>query len=705
MSNGYKRWMIDLRMQHGVGAYILLLLVVSELITLPTVAGFDLLIKGRFVLDDLLIGALTSPIVTIMIIAIVNPFVEHILNLRQRLAVSQRITGIGSWEWSATCKLAEFSEETRLIFSLDKECDELTCILDKVTDSDKDRVTAYLDAARMGQKPEHVEFCIEHESKGRRMLRMDSTPLTDATSGAPDIIGTVSDISERAEAQAAARNFMAAVEQSPDPLALIDAEGTIEFMNPSSCRISGYAAHEMVGKKAWFMRPGVCDKAPYAGILKQIRLGQSWHGPLQDRKRNGAFYPVYAFISPIRDEQGLITHYVCGQQDMSEKESLEQQLGQAQKMEALGTLVGGIAHDFNNMLGGITSNLFLARSLAGNNEAIIEKLHRADTLCFRSADMIKQLLAFARKDQVVMKDISLNAFIKEAMKLHASTIPENIRVELNTCSEQVVVCADAVQLQQILLNLLNNACHALSGCSDPRVIVRTRVIEAGHRILEQHPDAESKDYLCLSVSDNGAGIQDRHLHRIFEPFYTTKEIGEGSGLGLSMVYGAAQRHGGFVTVDSKVDEGSCFNLFLPLSEKTSGEQIMQAGIEDVRRGQGEMILLVDDDKNFLDAHKNVLEMLGYRCLTACNGFEAVKIFANQPTGIQLVLTDVVMPDMGGIEAAGMMRNIRHDIPILFATGYELNGGHESLIDGDETVLTKPFSIAELSRALRSQLES
>jgi len=238
--------------------------------------------------------------------------------------------------------------------------------------------------------------------------------------------------------------------------------------NTATSDISGYAAGELLGKTAFFLRPEVRRNAPYAGIVRQITL------------------------------------YVCGQQDLHEKESLEMQLDQAQKMEALGTQVGGIAHDFNNMLGGITSSLFLARNMAGDNHALLEKLKRADALCFRSADMIKQLLAFARKDHVAMKVLALNSFIKEAMKLHASAIPESIRIELRACSEQAVVCADATRMQQMLLNLLNNACHAVRQTDKPRINISTLVLEPDGILLSTHPEAVAGLHIGLSVADNGA---------------------------------------------------------------------------------------------------------------------------------------------------------------------------------------------------------
>jgi len=705
--------LINLRMQQGIGAYLLFILTISLSTTLSLVAVFDMLLIGHIDQTDMYIGALTAPLVTGIVILIINPYVEYTIRMQQRIEVSQRITGIGTWEWRRDGNTVDHSGELKRIFSLAIDCQCFDCLLDRVIEADRERVSTYINAACSGEEPGDIEFSIQHQKTGQRTLHMDSAPLHDAHGGLLGSIGTVSDISNLAEAQAAklqaetaAKQFITAIEQSPDAVMLLDAEGAVAYINKATTRISGYRLEELLGKQAYFLRPEMARSAPYAGIIRQIIKGESWHGRLEDRRKDGTRYPAYCFISPITNDDGRITHYVCGQQDLSEKESLEKQLDQAQKMEALGTLVGGIAHDFNNMLGGITSNLFLARNLAGDNSALLEKLKRADALCFRSADMIKQMLAFARKDQVAMKYLSLNPFIKETMKLHASAIPENIRVDLQTCTEEAVVCADLTQMQQILLNLLNNASQALRNSDKPRITIRTRVLEPAAELLAVHPEAEAGPHVCLSVSDNGTGIEKQHLHRIFEPFFTTKEVGEGSGLGLSMVYGAVKRHKGFIEASSIPHEETTIRVFFPVSQNMSNQpDHLQPDAADIKRGKGETILLVDDEASFVDAHRQALMMLGYKALTACNGLEAVRIFAEDPNGIDIILTDVVMPEMGGVEAATLMRSIRPDVHILFASGYELGADRNPVLDGRETVLTKPFTIAELSHALRERLDA
>jgi len=705
-------WIIDLRLKLGVWNYQLLLTLISLTIALPTVAAFDWLFKGDIFAVDIAIAACSAPIITVAIVAIVNPFVEYIHQLKERVIISQRICKIGSWEWNAASDSVDYSDEALRIFGLhQKDSSGFSSLLGLATNEDAERLSTYLAAVRDGQSPAAIEFCIMHPQRGKRMLRMDSAPLTGTDKKHRGVLGTVQDINERAEAQSAryaaelaARNFLAAIEQSPDGMLLLDAKGVIKYVNPATTLISGYPSEKLLGQIAYFMRPEIRRTPPFAAILRQVGKGQSWHGRITDRRRDGSQYPAYGFISTITDERGNVTHYVCTQQDLSEKENLERQFEQAQKMEALGTLVGGIAHDFNNMLGSITSNLFLASTLAEGHPEIIEKLKRADALCFRSAEMIRQLLAFARKDRVKMRDIDLNAFIREVMKLHASTIHENIQLEVSLCPEPAMVHADAVQLQQVLLNLLNNACHALQGRTQPRIKIRTEIVPSGSPILENHPESGDMDYLSLKVSDNGEGIEPRHLNRIFEPFFTTKGVGEGSGLGLAMVYGAVKRHQGIILVNSAEHAGTTFNILLPCvkTRPLSGHQL-QAGIDNIMRGNGETVLLVDDEASFVEAHQGVLEMLGYHCLTARNGREAVDIFAENPNRIDVVLCDIVMPEMGGIEAAGHMRHIRADIPIIFATGYEANDGSLPELASDEIIIPKPFSIIELSHTLRALL--
>ncbi|MDQ6958353.1 MAG: ATP-binding protein [Mariprofundaceae bacterium] len=383
----------------------------------------------------------------------------------------------------------------------------------------------------------------------------------------------------------------------------------------------------------------------------------------------------------------------------------EHNFRQAQKMEAIGTLVGGIAHDFNNMLAGVMAHLYmLDRKLTGEPDAK-ERLGKINQLLTHAADMIKQLMTFARKDSVEFKSFDFSPFLKEAYKLSGISIPEHIHVSCDFPSHPVYIMGDTTQLQQILMNLMNNARDAMRDVKDPAIHVKMSVVDSNTNFRSLHPEIRSEQFVCLSVTDNGSGIPKDKIDNIFEPFFTTKEVGKGTGLGLAMVFGAVQTHGGFIDVDSTEGKGTTFHLYIPvLDEKKQLNTMSQS--DSFVPGFGETLLLVDDDNRLLEANRDVLTSLGYNVLTANNGLEAVELFNRKSNDIHMVIMDVVMPKLSGPVAASRMQKVRGDFPILFVTGYDRDGSLAGNIPVDrEHVLEKPFTAGQLSRRIRRSLDT
>ena len=385
----------------------------------------------------------------------------------------------------------------------------------------------------------------------------------------------------------------------------------------------------------------------------------------------------------------------------------EQKFFQAQKMEALGTLVGGLAHDFSNVMSGISANLFLIQRAIKGNSLAQDKLDDVERLVFHASEMSKQLLTFARKDDVEKKMFDMASFINEALKLGMVSLSSRIKVEKDLTKTPLPICGSATQLQQVLLNLLNNAKDALSTVQEPTIKVILKPLDKAMHLREKHPDLEGK-WLYLCFCDNGEGISQQNLVHIFEPFFTTKEQGKGTGLGLAMCYGAIKSHGGMIEVESTPKQGTSFHIYLPLELSAQEKQKQEVHFQGLT-GNGETILLVDDDKALRLAHQSALENLNYKVILAEDGLEAIKIYAQKKEQIDLVMMDSMMPNMDGVKAAQHILMMDKDAKIFFATAYEKSSttGRRFIQDAKELDsirrLQKPFTIEQLCQVIREEL--
>ncbi len=518
------------------------------------------------------------------------------------------------------------------------------------------------------------------------------------------IVVTSRDITERKLVEEKLRTLSQSVEQAGESVLITDKQGIIEYVNPAFTEITGYTSEEVVGKNPSILKSDAQDASCYKSLWETLTRGEVWHGTLIDRKKDGSFFPALLSVSPIHDERGEITHYVGIQQDMTEHEQLEQQLQQAQKMEAIGTLVGGIAHDFNNMLASIMGVTYLAKLKIEDKAIVMNKLEVIETLSIRAADMVSQLLTFARKDSIKMSVFSLTPFLNEALKLARSGIPENIKLCYQTCPDNLMIHGDMTQLQQMIMNLLNNARDALTGVSNPVIDCVLEIYPATNAFRKKHSDLQGDRFAHLTIRDNGCGIPEAQLSQIFDPFFTTKPVGEGTGLGLSMAFGSIQRHGGVVEVESEVGKGTAFHLYLPLQEKVEKDEVEEA-VAAVK-SRGETILLVDDDENVRRTACEVLRSLGYKVLEASDGRQAIEVYSAKQDSIDLLIIDVVMPEMGGVEAVRKIREINPALPVIFATGYDKQAALEK--EGtlaNSMVLSKPFRVEKLSQNVRTMFES
>lgn len=372
----------------------------------------------------------------------------------------------------------------------------------------------------------------------------------------------------------------------------------------------------------------------------------------------------------------------------------EVQVHQMQKMETIGTLVGGIAHDFNNMLAGINANMFMIKRKVTGDAELLKRTKNVESLVTSASDMVRQLLTFARKDNIEFQHFDLVEHMNESFNLIKVAISEHVQMNLENYAGRLPVYASQTQIQQVIMNMVNNARDATLRLEQPIIQIKVENIQ----------DDDGKDFALISIADNGQGIPEAQQEKIFEPFFTTKEVGKGTGLGLAMSFGAIQSHGGTIKVSSILGKGTDFQIYLPLSDVEEESVFVKTITQDNIVGH-ETILLVDDDQRLRESQKDVFENIGYTVIEAENGKDAVALFVKKQQEIDLVVMDLTMPVMGGVQASKKMRELSPDVKILFITGYDMqatiDGGHA--LESGERVLEKPFTMKNLHNAIRDCL--
>ena len=413
---------------------------------------------------------------------------------------------------------------------------------------------------------------------------------------------------------------------------------------------------------------------------------------------------------PVYDEKGNISRVIGDIMDVTaqkkaeeEKEKLQDQLQQALKMEAIGRLAGGISHDFNNLLqviNGYCQILLLDVTRDDPQHANLKAIQDAG---FRAAELVKQLLLFSRKLVLERKPIKLNNEVKKAHKVLERTIPKMIEIEIHSGSRLWEVNADPVQMEQILLNLGTNAADAMP--DGGRLVIETQNITITEEYARNNIGANAGNYVLLTVSDNGCGMDKDVIEYIFEPFYTTKEIGQGTGLGLASVYGIVKGHGGYINCYSELGQGTVFKIYLPALPRTDTRESDPAVRAKPPRGGSETILLVDDETSVRELATQILERFGYKILAASSGEEALEIFSAQSKEIHLVVLDIGMPGMGGAKCLSEIIRLEPSAKVLIASGYSINGHLKTIIkDSAAGYVSKPYELYDLLEKVRTVLD-
>lgn len=556
-------------------------------------------------------------------------------------------------------------------------------------------------AARLRGEEVVSQYEVKLQRKDGTSFEGEVSARSVTVKGEPGVQVWVRDISKPKRSEEVQRRLATAVEQAAEAIVITDTKGDIQYVNPAFERITGYTREEVLGQDPSVLKSGEHDQKFYQNLWDTIKRGDVWTGRFINRKKDGSLYHEEATISPVRDSSGTIINFVAVKRDVTEHIRLSAQLLQAQKMEAVGTLAGGIAHDFNNLLQ-VTlgySELLLAERAEDDPE--YADLSRILQAAKNGAELVQRLLTFSRKVEPKPIPLDLNRRIVQVEKLLKRTIPKMIDIQMHLSDDLAEISADPIQMEQVLMNLAVNARDAMP--DGGRLILETRNVTLDDEYCKSHVGADPGDYVLLTVSDTGYGMDKTTVEHIFEPFYTTKELGRGTGLGLAIVYGIVRQHQGLITCYSEVGSGTTFNVYFPAIDRHFELGVEMTGV--MPAFGTETILLVDDEAFVRDLGQRILSQAGYTVFTAGNGIEALDLFARKENQFDLVILDLIMPEMGGEACLRELLKIDPGVKVLVASGYSADTSMRGPLEvGAKSFVSKPFRLKELLTQVRKVLD-
>jgi PAS domain S-box-containing protein len=551
--------------------------------------------------------------------------------------------------------------------------------------------------------PEEVPQTYEFQFVDREGKRREAMISVTVMPGKKQSQAAVLDITERKRAGEERARLVTAIEQAAEAVIITDANFIIEYVNPAFERISGFGKSEIIGLHSRILKSGSHDETFYRKIEDTLSRGEVWAGRLTSKKKDGTFYEAEVTSSPVRDQSGATINYVSIHRDITQEVKLEMALRQAHKMEALGTLAGGIAHDFNNILMAIIGYTEIVHFNFPEESAEKHQLEQVLKAAFRAKDLVRQILAFSRLDELERKPVQIVSIVREALELLRSSLPSTIEIreDLLISSQESVVLADSTQIHQVLMNLATNAAHAMR-LRGGVLSVSLSAVEDDVFLVFRHPDRKTGPFLRLTVSDTGQGIEPEVMERIFDPYFTTKGTGEGSGMGLAVVQGIVRSHGGMIEVFSEPGKGSSFHVYLPRSEAKAPEK--ENTFKDISGGC-ERILFVDDEEFLASLGKEILEPLGYSVTVITSSSDALEIFRANPGDFDLVITDMTMPTLTGMELSQKIMALRPGMPIILCSGFsDLITGTRAKELGIREFIMKPYDIGGFTKTIRRVLD-
>lgn len=538
------------------------------------------------------------------------------------------------------------------------------------------------------------------------MLAQDFNHMTRQLRGLYDTLAQrVEELNRKShELYRSEQKFRVIFDQTFQLIGLLDLDGRIIEANKTALQFIGMGQAEVLGRPfwetAWWAHsPQLQDQA--RASVKKAAEGEFVRFEASHPAVDGRMRIIDYSIKPVLDENGRVVLLIPEGRDITDYKKLEGQLRQAQKMEAIGTLAGGIAHDFNNILGVILGNAEMARDDCPAGSSQVDLLDDVIKASHRAKELVKQILAFSRQMESERHPLQMAGIVKEVMKMLRPSIPSTIFMEQNIAASTSLILADPTHIHQILLNLCTNAYQAME-TTGGRISVSLHEVELTGADLLKEPEVRPGRFVRLTVADSGPGMTPEVQEKIFDPYFTTKEVGKGTGMGLSIVHGIVKSYGGFIALTSELGAGTTFDVYFPML--VGGAPSEENAIQTIPLGT-ERVLLVDDEAMLLGMTAKMLERLGYTVTTRTDGMMALETFHNMPDHFDIVITDQTMPGMTGLEMATKMLQIRADLPVILCTGYSsIISEEKARSAGIRGFILKPLTQRKIARTIRTILD-
>jgi two-component system cell cycle sensor histidine kinase/response regulator CckA len=622
-----------------------------------------------------------------------------------RFAEAQVVAHLGYWENDVVADRIFWSDETYRILGIERSehAPNAAAFRERIHPDDRWIQAAASARALSGESRYDLVYRVVRPDGEVRTIHSVGDVVNDASGRPYRGFGVVQDITERRRAEEELALFRSLLDHTKDAIEIIDAAtGRFLDVNERACAAHGYTRDEYLALEVHHLDP-VAGREPWQKTYDQLRALGSRVFESEHRRKDGSVFPVEVNVTFIRRDR---EYFLAIVRDITQRKLVEEQLRQAQKMEAVGRLAGGVAHDFNNLLTVINSTAELMMEALGPDDPSQELLDDVLSAGMRGVSLTRQLLAFSRKQKLEPQVVDLNGVLERLVHLLRRVIGEHIELRLRPSAKLGRVKVDPAQFEQVILNLAVNARDAMPGGGS--LTIETRDVEIDARDAVHLTGVRPGRYVCVIVEDSGHGIDEASKARIFEPFFTTKEPGRGTGLGLAMAYGFVKQSGGHMELRSEVGRGTTFLIHLPHTDQAIASPRQAVGLSPVGGGT-ETILLVEDEEVVRKVAKRMLQSRGYEVLDASDGQHAVSVYREHQGAVDILVTDVVMPRMGGRELAELLVLERPELPVLLVSGYTDGTAMSPPSEGTATsrvdFLQKPFRSVDLARSVRALLDA